>query len=282
MKRRTAIILFVIICILVILIAALAIGYIFYLNDKSYNKNETYTVANWNLQIFGEKKANNTELMKTYATIMSNFDIIFIEEIRDKEGLAFPELCAMMPEYDCVNSSRAGRSSSKEQYGIIYLKRINLESLRDFNPDSLDRWERPPMRADFTIENYSISMYVIHTKPEDTPNELSKLEELVQDPKENTLILGDLNADCSYYKGGSFLNWHWTIGDAIDTTSGPSDCTYDRIILNDNAYDEFIDSGVYKKGISTDISDHYLVWARMKFIESRDEKSFGGFLASII
>ena len=50
-----------------------------------------------------------------------------IQEIRDKEQTAFPELvkevnAGLSPseQYDFVQSPRTGRTSSKEQYGYIF------------------------------------------------------------------------------------------------------------------------------------------------------------------
>ena len=48
-----------------------------------------------------------------------------VQEIRDSEETAFPELVSRVnevssDEYLFVQSERTGRSSSKEQYGYIY------------------------------------------------------------------------------------------------------------------------------------------------------------------
>src|SRR6056297_464714 len=40
------------------------------------------SLANWNLQIFGVSKASDQELMNDYASIISDYDIVFIQEIR--------------------------------------------------------------------------------------------------------------------------------------------------------------------------------------------------------
>ncbi len=216
-------------------------------------------IANWNLQIFGETKANNTDLMNRYKDIIKNYDIIFIQEIRNEDQTAFPKLCNLLKNYNCEISSRAGRSSSKEQYGIIYKKGIKL-NLKDYNPDKEDRWERPPIEAVFTINNYNITIYNIHTKPENVKEELSNLENIVKD-EGNAMIIGDLNADCSYYKNENtiFKNWNWIIKDKEDTTVSSTDCAYDRIILNKDASDEFVNYGIFKN-VNKSMSDHYLVW----------------------
>ncbi len=238
-------------------------GYTIY--DNYYNA-DTIKIANWNLQIFGMTKASNPELIQTYSSIIDDYDIIFVQEIRDKSETAFPILCSHLVNYTCITSSRAGRSSSKEQYGVIYKKGINLTSFYDYNPDAQNRWERPPIRTDFNINGYSLTIYNIHTKPDDVKQELDYLKDIVIDTG-NVLILGDLNADCNYYnnnKETEFDSWQWLIQDSEDTTSSNSDCAYDRIILNNDAYEEYKSYGIYSKDITENISDHYLVWVELE------------------
>src|SRR3989344_1986818 len=232
---------------------------------RSFNPDHGIKIANWNLQIFGTKKADNQLLMNSYAEKIKGYDIIFVQEIRDSSDTAFNKLCLMLPGYNCEISSRAGRSSSKEQYGIIYNNTIKLNFIKDFNPDSLDRWERPPIEAGFNLGAYNITIFNIHIKPDDVKNELNYLDDVALNTG-NTLVFGDLNMDCTYYdhsKENEFSNWSFIIKDTDDTTSGPSNCAYDRIILSDELNNKFI-----KYGIDTDVnkeqSDHYLVWFEIK------------------
>ncbi len=237
------------------------------ITDDTNSINEV-SVANWNLQVFGKKKSSNESLLDFYVDIIDEYDIIFIQEIRDASRTAFPKLCDKLPEYNCNISSRAGRTSSKEQIGIIFKKGIELVEMNDFNPDDelKDRWERPPVQVEFKIENYTLNIYNIHIKPDDVKNELAYLEEIVED-NGNTLLLGDFNADCRYYsneKEKEFDSWNWIITDDEDTTVSATDCAYDRIIINQDLTNEFINYGIYKEGIIKEISDHYLVWVSFR------------------
>jgi len=236
-----------------------------------YDMSPSIKVANWNLQIFGDTKAENSFLMLQYLTILKDYDIIFIQEIRDKDGSAFDKLCLLMGGgYNCNISSRAGRSSSKEQYGIIYRDYINLTELKDFNPDRRDRWERPPIAATFNASGYIFTIYNIHTKPDDAEREIAYLNDIVKD-EGNVIVMGDLNADCDYYSEPlipDFDGWNWIIEDDADTTVGRSYCAYDRIILNDNAYDEYLNHSI-DTSITEDLSDHYLVWVELDKLEDR-------------
>ena len=50
------------------------------------------------------------------------------------------------------------------------------------------------------------------------------------------MILGDLNADCTYVSQTNYrtldlvinTTFTWWIGNEVDTTTGNSDCSYDR------------------------------------------------------
>ena len=225
-------------------------------------------IANWNIEVFGDEKASNKGLMNTYSSIIDDYDIVFIQEIRDPEQTAFPKLCALLPNYDCNVSSLAGRTSVKEQYGIIYNKSIKIKDFKDFNPDAQDRWERPPIEVTFDIDGYKLIVYNIHIKAGDAPLEIDYLEDVVK-TQGNVMVLGDLNADCAYYSRldeGDFIlaSWNWAISDYDDTTvSSFTDCAYDRILLNDDVYWEYQSDGIYKE-ITPDMSDHYLVWVEIK------------------
>jgi len=285
MKKAT-IIFFVSLTLIFLFILMVLITYYRFVQDKNtYRANETFTIANWNIQTFGDKKGSENDLMNFYAQVINQYDVVFIQEIRDKDDSTFYRLCSMLPSYSCNISSRAGRSPSKEQYGILYLKKFTLQKLVDYNPDIKDRWERPPIRADFSTGNYHFSAYNIHTKPNQTESEIDELEKLIQEEKgyRNIIVLGDMNADCYYLNSSSklFSSWHWIIRDDDDTTSKGSDCAYDRIMMNDDAFQEFVGYGVYDK-IDPSVSDHYIVWARLREYDYDSDIKLAAFLNSVL
>lgn len=216
-------------------------------------------IANFNAQIFGDSKWDKLG-GDFYVNLIDDYDIFFLQEIRDADGSSFDSLCSLLDDYDCRVSSRAGRSSSKEQVGVIYKEGIDLIDFTDLNPDSQDRWERPPIRVSFRIDDYEIMIYNIHVKPDDVESEMDYLEEVVKTNR-NVMVLGDLNLDCSYDDGsaGDFEDWNYLINDNEDTTVSQTDCAYDRIIVNDDLNEEVVESGIYTEIISEQ-SDHYLVW----------------------
>ena len=232
------------------------------------------TLAHWNLDVFGVTKAGQETLLQDYASLIDDFDIIFIQEIRDKGGSAFQALCALLPQYACKVSNRAGRSSNKEQYGVLYRsisletgKTIRLVDWHDYTPDPQDRWERPPLAVTFSADDYIFTVYTLHVKPAAVQQELADFETLVADDNGNILLIGDFNADCTYYspqQEKEFDSWHWIIRDTADTTVAQSSCAYDRAIMNDEALEEYRKKGIVTIGITEAHSDHYLVWVGLE------------------
>jgi endonuclease/exonuclease/phosphatase family metal-dependent hydrolase len=232
------------------------------------------TIASWNMQIFGQDKAANTVLMSKYASLISKYDVIFIQEIRDISETSFQKLCESLPGYSCLSSSRAGRSNSKESYGFIYRKGIVAIEFTDYNNANYQQYfERPPLKVIIQIadmfENQTLiknlTIWANHIKPEDVKNEMGYLEQIVlKDTQLNQpwIVLGDLNFACSYADHNKFKpfdDYFWIIPDSADTTvSSTTSCAYDRIITNFGAADSGID-----ETITSDMSDHKLVWIKI-------------------
>jgi len=230
---------------------------------QSGENNSNFSIACWNLQIFGPTKGSNETLLDYYADKFDDYDLFIVQEIRDKSGEAIKALASRLPAYNYVLSERAGRSSVKEQYAVFYNSRATLVSTHDYTPAEQDDFERPPYRATFTVNNWTFTLYTIHVDPDVVPTELSNLETIVGSPTEDTIVIGDLNADGSYYDEKNrvhFTTWNWVITNDMDTTAAASDNTYDRIIINTAATNNFLSAGVMDD-VTSDQSDHYLVYA---------------------
>lgn len=237
----------------------------------SYGPNSTPSneirIASWNLQRFGQEKANNVSLMAYYVNKLDNYDIVVIQEVTDSTGEAFKKLCGSMTGYSCIESEREGTSSYKEQYGVFY-KGVTLKDAVDREGTSEAKdFVRPPYSIDFNAGNWSFRLTTIHTDPDKVKTELKALETLLNadNYEGNEIIMGDLNADCSYYPNPptDFKSWEWAIPDKEDTTVKQSNCAYDRIIINNEAETHFINYGVMRD-VNADQSDHYLIYGLFK------------------
>ena len=222
-----------------------------------------FSIATWNLEVFGPTKASNEMLLNYYAGKLDDYDLFVVQEIRDASGTAIEALAAKLLDYHYVISERAGRTTSKEQYAIFYNNRTLLLDTKDWTDEKQDEFERPPFEVTFRVNSWTFTLFTIHTKPSDVPNELTHLETLVGTPQEDTIILGDLNADGDYYYNGviqHFFNWSWVVTSDMDTTVASSSNAYDRIIVNQPAENNYIRCGIMDD-VDESQSDHYLVYA---------------------
>jgi deoxyribonuclease-1-like protein len=224
----------------------------------------SFTAATWNLQIFGTTKASKPELIDYYADKMDDYDLVFVQEIRDKSGTAFPVLCDELEGFECLVSSRAGRSSSKEQVGVVFNDKVEVLDVNDWAlfDGMYEFFERPPVLVRVRVGGEVFLFVSLHAKPGDIVSELEHLEVLLGGYGGRIIVIGDLNADCSYFDRDDesvFVDWFWVVGDDVDTTVASSSCAYDRLVLNGDAFGSFVDFGVMDDVVVRQ-SDHFLVW----------------------
>lgn len=234
-------------------------------NEKNYSSLKTFKIASWNIQVFGKAKWEDLQVRQKILDVIRDYDIIFIQEVRDSTGIVFNGLCKSLADYKCIISSRAGRTSSKEQYLVLHKQEISAISATDYSLDGLYLWERPPFEVTFNVSGYIFMATTLHTKPGNVSDELKTLETLylLSSWQGNRVWLGDFNADGAYYdeeNKSAFISMYWVVNDNDDTTVAASSNAYDRILINGLMENEFVRYGIYRN-VTKNVSDHYLVWA---------------------
>ena len=250
----------------------------------------TIKIASFNIQIFGVSKALKPDVMDILADTISKFDLVAIQEIRDKTGTAINDLEAAVDalgtDYDYIVGPRLGRSTSKEQYAYIYnTGTITAGSSYTYDDTARDIFSRNPYIAEFraVAGSFDFVLISIHTAPDDATQEINALHDVVQDAQahfkdeKDFIVLGDFNADCSYFDEDNMASplragcYKWVITNEIDTNLAKSFCTYDRIVITKaaTAEDYADECGVYRFDQIHDltakaakkVSDHYPVYA---------------------
>jgi hypothetical protein len=158
-------------------------------------------IASWNLLNFGDSKAglnpvaNRQALLTKYATVVSQYDIVFLQEILNN-GQSVTVALAGMPQlanYNCQTISAAsGRAGRQEHYSVCYTTirppnggTLVLNNTWDYmvqggpyiavngtNQTAQNVWMRPPLYANFTFTPppgegaaFTFGVYSSHTKP---------------------------------------------------------------------------------------------------------------------
>ncbi|KAM8754208.1 deoxyribonuclease gamma-like isoform 2-T2 [Acanthopagrus schlegelii] len=215
-------------------------------------------IASFNVQRFGLAKVSDPDVLSTLVKIVSRYDLILILEVVDISGRSVKVLLEELNRVNTTHhyalqlSSRLGRSRYKEQFLFLYrddvVDLIDCYQYEDNQVNDVDAFAREPYILHFKPRNTELKDIVlipVHTKPGDSEKELDELYEVflaVRDKwkTDNIMILGDFNADGAYVthkemkaiRIRSDKNFHWLIGDDVDTTANTSnEHTYDRIVV---------------------------------------------------
>ncbi|CDS36562.2 deoxyribonuclease [Echinococcus multilocularis] len=133
--------------------------------------------------------------------------------------------------------------------------RLNAKSIRTDNftvtgPASMQTrrkdFERPPDCFSLTLKKSGVKMgyLAVHVSPRSVFDEMEALYDVASECEtyagtSNLVILGDMNADCSYLTKEARdklrlkkdSRYKWRILDDMDTTVSPQKCAYDRVIV---------------------------------------------------
>jgi len=258
----------------------------------------TIRVAAFNIQIFGQSKRSEADVMEVLVRAAREFDVVLVQEIRDSSGETAPAYLAGInslegPTYAYVESPRLGRTASKESYAYYWNTATVqiIEGSAHVYDDALDVYEREPYVASFRAGGFDFTLIGVHTKPEEARWEIGNLTAVARSVLEanpgerDVIILGDLNADGSYFDedGPSPLReepYVWLTDNGLDTMT-KTDWTYDRIIVTDATLHEYVEgtcTAFYfdaEYGLSGDmveeVSDHYPIYAVFRVDRADDD-----------
>uniref|UniRef100_G3PI53 Deoxyribonuclease-1-like 1 n=1 Tax=Gasterosteus aculeatus aculeatus TaxID=481459 RepID=G3PI53_GASAC len=273
-----------------------------------------FRVCAFNLHHFGDSKSKKTNVMHTLVRIIARCDVCLLQEVRDSQELAVPQLLRRLNSYDpehdyaSVSSERLGRTASyQEQYVFVY--RTDTATLTgqyqypDDRPGDVDAFAREPFVVRFNAPRTDIREFVLipqHTTPTNTTKELDALYDVLQHVKtmwetEDVMLLGDFNADCAYLakKNRKYVRLltqselYWLIPEKADTTvRSTTSCTYDRIVVHGERFSRAIVPFSAKpfnfqleyrltEEQALEVSDHYPVEVLLKDIAYKVVSGFG-------
>ncbi|NXO02854.1 DNSL2 protein, partial [Rhinopomastus cyanomelas] len=212
----------------------------------------TLRVGAFNIQAFGDTKMSYEEVANIIVSILSRYDLVLVQEVRDSDLSAVTRLMEQLNSvssspYDYEISGPLGRDSYKEMYLFIY--RTDVVSVVDTYQyeDRQDVFSREPFILRVTAPHTKVQDFVLvplHSAPDDAVAEIDALYDVYlaivsKWGTDNIMFLGDFNADCNYVQSSDWSTirlrtsdiFKWLLPDSADTTVGKSDCAYDRIVV---------------------------------------------------
>ena len=256
------------------------------------NRSEVARIATFNIKVFGKTKMGKPDVVTQLVDTVLQYDLVAIQEIKDIDETVPHNFLAKLNNasgnfWNMSLSVRSGTQaddqSSQEQYAYYYNHSVFREIGEGelYNDSANDYFQREPYRAQFELLNasgnssgFDFTLFTIHTKPASALAEIDALHEVIQSYQENdttetdVILLGDLNADCSYATAQELWEsplrqpqYNWLVNDIADTTVSSTDCAYDRIITLDDLNGRLVGSwGIDTSITNTSVSDHYPVW----------------------
>lgn len=219
-------------------------------------------ICAFNIQTFGDNKADNEAIAKVLVKILSRYDIAVVQEVRDSDLSAVTTLMeklnrASKKSYSYISSEPLGREKYKEMYLFIYRTK-SVSPVAEYQyPNRNNAFSRAPFIVKFSVadsEQEPLILVPLHTPPSEAVAEIDALYDVylqVIDKwgTDNMMFLGDFNADCSYVGKKDWASirlrtsdvFKWLIADSTDTTVGQSDCAYDRIVVSGSKLRKWLD-----------------------------------------
>jgi endonuclease/exonuclease/phosphatase family metal-dependent hydrolase len=259
----------------------------------------TIRIASFNIQVFGDKKASNPEVMWTLAAIIQNFSVVAIQEIRTQDDYFIDNFLRTYVNqngraYDKIIGPRLGRSSSTEQYAFIYdtaQLQINRHSIYTVS-DPDDVLHREPLVAMFRTRGpppeqaFTFVLVNMHTDPDETDTELNALDDVYQavrrasNGEDDIILLGDLNVDDQHLGELGQLDGVRPLIRGVYTNTRQNEL-YDNIVMHQPSTAEFSGrAGIFnfpqlyqlppQQALerALKVSDHLPVWAEFSAYEA--------------
>ncbi len=265
-------------------------------------------IASFNIQVFGNTKANNPPVIRTLAEIIRQFDLVAIQEIRSKNDYLIPNFVRLINQparpgqpaghYDHVIGPRLGYSSSKEQYAFIFdSQRVEIDPQSVYtvgDPDGL--MHREPLVATFRARGvdpqraFTFTLINVHTDPDQVAKEIDVLADVCRavrrssQGEDDIILLGDFNADDRQLgRLGKIPGIYPLI---VGTwTNTKQNRQYDNLIIHRPSTTEYMGQcGVFDvvrrwnltEQQALQISDHFPIWAEFSVYE----RDYAGRIAS--
>lgn len=177
--------------------------------------NDTIRIASFNLHGFNETKQNDVAIVGVLARLLSQFDVIALQDIRSRRDDVLPNLVSSLNssgrKYDFMIGPRVGRTEQREQFAFVFdTDRIETDRFQLYTvEDPEDMLYREPLVGWFrTIgpasqNAFTFSLVNMRIDPDLMQRELQALPSLVRAiagdgrGEDDIILAGDFHASAS-------------------------------------------------------------------------------------
>lgn len=253
----------------------------------------TITICSYNIQVFGTTKVNDRWVLERLATVIRQFDVIAVQEVRATDQTVMDRFLQVVnsdgSQYSYVIGPRLGRTVSKEQYAFVYnTRKIMCKKETAYTVDDPSGLlHRPPLVAHFQVlapnnlPPFTFTLINIHTDPDEIKTELNVLADVYRNvrqfefPEDDVILLGDLNCGPKEFLALGQIPGVFPLIQNVATNTRQSKL-YDNIVVDQYSSQEFTgrsavwDLREYFKLTVDDalrLSDHFPIWAEFSAFE---------------
>ncbi len=261
----------------------------------------TIRIASFNIQVFGNTKANKPYVMQELADIINQFDVVAIQEVRSKDQYLIPNFVQLINRsgrrFDHVIGPRLGYTTSKEQYVFLYdTQKIVVDRQSVYTIGDREKMlHRAPLVATFRTrvdpdKAFTFTLVNMHTDPDEARKEMDVLAQVYKlvrrssRGEDDIIMLGDFNVDDRHLGRLGDLPGISPLIAGVWTNTRQNK-QYDNLIIHQPSTTEYVGrSGVFDfmrfKNLSlkqaVQVSDHFPVWAEFSIYE----RDYAGRVAS--
>jgi len=259
-------------------------------------------IGTFNIQMLGKTKMSKPGVVKVLVDIAQRFDILAIQELRDKDQNVIPELMNQINlggyRYAAAIGPRQGyvvegkRTTYFEQTVFIYdTQTVAMMGDAYVAQDPTNDMHRPPLVGHFRSiqvpdeEAFTFVLMNVHVDPDDAHVEFESLQKVIDgvfvnhpiQGEDDFILLGDLNDEPHRYQHYRWMNDQITATPSQLKTNTVQTRAYDNIVFDASRTSEFLQqAGVldlmseYQLTLTEAkaVSDHMPVWAIFSAYES--------------
>lgn len=256
-------------------------------------------ISSFNIQVLGKSKMSKPGMPQALASIIRNFDVVAIQEVRAKDDDILPELVSAInadgSQYRFVIGPRLGRTASTEQYAFVFNASTvehDPSSVGTIN-DPSDVLHREPLvtrfraRTQSPAQAFTFWLVNVHTDPDEVAQEVDALADVFHvmrsalPDEDDVILLGDFNAsETQLGRLGQYPGIRWAVNGVMTNTRQTK--AYDNIVFHGQATSEYtgrwgvvdLESalGISREAALT-VSDHLPVWAEFQLWETPSQGS---------
>ncbi len=255
-------------------------------------KRPSIRIASFNLQAFGENKANKVAVMEILARLLRSFDVVALQDIQPQQRDVLPRLVDRINQSDrifdyCIGP-RVGSGIQSMHFAFIYdTERVEMDRYQLYTVDDpTDQLEYEPLVAWFRTkqvpeaEAFTFSMVNIRINPQRVDQEIPLMPELIRTilrdgrDEDDIILAGDFSCSNRRMDNLRRIGMAFALEEVVTTLS--SNEMLDNILFPAKGTDEFLGRAgtidvLRQFNLSPEqayqISNHMPIWAEFSALE---------------